>query len=78
MQRVAARESSYLPRAYAGVHGTSTVVQDYATGELYPFFSRYARPNKTAGYGPHLSEASWSAMRVPACMALFAVFDGKV
>ena len=43
MQRVAARESSYLPRAYAGGYGTGTVVQDYATGELYPFFGHYAR-----------------------------------
>ena len=42
-KEVAARESSYLPRAYAGGYGTSTVVQDYATGELYPFFGHYAR-----------------------------------
>ena len=65
-----------LPCACAGGSSTSTVVQDYATGRLYPFLRRYARP-KTTGYGPHLSEASWSAMRVPTCIALFAAFDRK-
>ena len=56
LQKVAARESSYLPRAYAGVTGTSTVVQDYATEELYPFFRRYARPCQIMG--KHLSMAA--------------------
>ena len=37
MQRVAAYGRYQLPYAYAGEYGTDIVVQDYATGVVYPF-----------------------------------------